>query len=220
MEQFLEKACVLLKDYSEQISQTNIARKDLQEPVLDLMAECYPFMRTALINGTGVRGLKVSDDTEVGEVCRANEQIVNAALTGHPYTPIKGAIDFQDLTNGSPMHAEEFLVAMQSLDSYRLSMYGLGEGGIFQKKAHMLESEQEMNAGNTGLILQDSLTLRQNFATICNSIWGTFIWCEPSEVVMGVDVNGDGIVESDEEDSAYTAAPANDTITEDETNDE
>lgn len=217
MEQFLDKACVILKDYSEQYSQTILPRKTIQEPILDLMSECYPFMRTALINGTGVRGIKVSDDTEAGEVMRANAQITNSALNGTPYTPIKGAIDFQELTNGAPAQAQEFLLAMQSLDSYRLSLYGLGEGGIFQKKAHMLESEQEMNAGNTGLILQDSLTLRQNFATICNSIWGTSIWCEPSETVMGVDVNGDGIVESNEEDAA---APTTNTTTEDETNDE
>ena len=217
MEQFLDKACVLLKDYSEQYSQTILPRKSIQEPVLDLMSECYPFMRTALINGSGVRGIKVSDETEAGEVMRANAQITNSALNGTPYTPIKGAIDFQELTNGSPAQAQEFLLAMQSLDSFRLSLYGLDSGGIFQKKAHMLEAEQEMNAGNTGLVLQDSLNLRQNFATICNSIWGTAIWVEPNEVVLGIDRNMDGAIEGDPEATVPgDSAPANNTMEEEE----
>ena len=35
----LDKSCVLLKDYTEQISQTNIPRQQLQDPLLDIMAE-------------------------------------------------------------------------------------------------------------------------------------------------------------------------------------
>ena len=46
--------CVLIKDYTEQISQTNISRQILQDPILDVMADMFPFMRTALLNGTGI----------------------------------------------------------------------------------------------------------------------------------------------------------------------
>lgn len=195
---FIENSCVILKDYSEQYSQTNIARQILNDPVLDLMSECYPFLRTALIGGTGVRGLKVTDDSEVGDVQRANNQLVSAALNARIFTPIKGTINFQELTNGSPLKAEEFLVAMQSLDSFRLSTYGLGEGGIFQKKAHMLEAEQETNTGNTGLVLRDSLQRRQTFCNIVNSIYGLNMWCEVSETVIGLDTTGDGVIGDDE----------------------
>lgn len=194
----IENSCVILKDYSEQYSQTNISRQILNDPIISLEAECYPFMRTALINGTGVRGLKVADDSEVNDVERASHQLANAALTSKIFTPIKGTIDFQELTNGSPLKAEEYLVAMQSLDSFRLSTYGLGEGGIFQKKAHMLEAEQETNTGNVGLVMRDSLQLRQNFCNIVNSIWGTSIWCETSETVIGIDTTGDGVIGDDE----------------------
>jgi hypothetical protein len=80
---------------------------------------------------------------------------------------------------------------MQSLDNYRLSLYGLDNGGLFQKKSHMLEAEQNMNTGNTGLILQDSLKCRQDACDIINSVWDLDVWCEASEVVLNIDRNGD-----------------------------
>ena len=81
---------------------------------------------------------------------------------------------------------------MQALENFRLSTYGLDNGGLFEKKAHKLESEQEMNDSTVGLVYTDGLAIRQNFCNIVNSIWGLSIWCEPSESVVAVDVNGDG----------------------------
>lgn len=62
----------------------------------------------------------------------------------------------------------------------------------------MLEAEQEMNAGNVGLVLQDSLKIRQDFCDIVNSIWGLGIWCEVSEVALGIDNNMDGVIGQEE----------------------
>ena len=63
----------------------------------------------------------------------------------------------------------------------------------------MLEVEQEMNAGNTGLVAEDGLRNRQTFATIVNSYFGTQIWCEPSECTLGIDRDGDMVAGSDGE---------------------
>lgn len=194
----LEKSCVLLKDYTEQISQTNISRQILNDPILDMMAECLPFMRTALINATGVQGMRVNTENEKTEVYAANNAITRAALDGNSKVPIIGSVDFQELTGGQIAKAEEFLLAMQSLDNYRLSLHGLDNGGLFQKRSHMLEAEQEMNAGNVGLVMRDRLQCRQEFCNIANSIWGLDMWCEISETVIGMDVTGDGIAGDDE----------------------
>lgn len=199
----MEKSCVLLHDYTPQISQTNISRQILQDPLLDLMSDCLPFMRTALLNGTGVMGMRVGSDDEQASVDAASNAINKAALEGRKYVGIVGALDFQELTGGQIARSEEFLLAMQSMDNYRLSLYDLDNGGIFQKKSHMLEAEQEMNAGSTGLVFEDGLRNRQTFATIANSWFGTMIWCEPSETVLGIDRDGDGVAGSD-------ADPAND----------
>lgn len=46
--------CVLLTDYTNQRSQTVLSRQILNDPILDVMADCIPYMRTALQNSTGV----------------------------------------------------------------------------------------------------------------------------------------------------------------------
>ena len=81
---------------------------------------------------------------------------------------------------------------MQALENFRLSTYGLENGGLFEKKAHKLEEEQQMNTSTVGLVYADGLAIRQNFCNIVNSIWGTSIWCMPAESVIGVDVDNDG----------------------------
>ena len=194
-----EECCVLLHDYSKQLSQLNIPRQILQEPILDAMAEAFPFARTNLIANSGVKGMRVNDEDQKASVELASKSVERAALNGKPWIPVVGNIEWQELTDGSTLKSEEFLMYMQALDNFRLSLYGLQTGGLFQKKSHMLESEQQMNEGNVGLVYQDGLTLRQKFCDIVNSIWGLGISCEASEVVTGMDKNLDGVV-SDEQD--------------------
>lgn len=204
----IEKSCVLLHDYTPQRSQTNIARQVLNDPLLDVMSDCIPFMRTALLNGTGVMGVRVGNENEMAEVERMSNAINRNALLGKKYTGVVGTLDFQELTAGNVAKAEEYMLALQSLDNFRLSTYGLDNGGLFQKKSHMLEAEQEMNAGNTGLVAEDGLRNRQKFATIVNSIFGSAMWCEPSECTIGMDRDGDMVAGSDGEDANAQKAAA------------
>lgn len=200
----LTDKCVLLNDYSKQISQTVIPRQQLQDPILDVMSDCIPFMRTALLNSTGVMGMRVSSEDEYSNVEAASRSINAAALDGKKYVPVVGALEFQEMTGDNVGTAEQFLMAMQSLDNFRLSLYGLDNGGIFQKKAHMLQDEQDMVGGNVGLVMQDGLSIRQNFCNIVNSIWGLGIWCEVAETVSGQDKNGDGELSDKQDDKGNT----------------
>lgn len=202
MEELMDKidhSCVIIRDYTEQRSQTNIPRQLLQDPLLDVMSECIPLMRTNLINGSGVQGLRVGDSSEYSNVIAANEQVLEAALEGQRYLPITAALDFQDLSTGNATRSEEYMLALQSMDNYRLSLHGLANGGLFRKKSHMLEAEQEMNMGNIGLIMRDCTQNRQGPCNVINSLWGLGMWCEPSEVVTNIDRTGDGVMGSDEE---------------------
>lgn len=209
----LTTKCVLLHDYSNQISQTNIPRQQLQDPLLDVMSDCIPFMRTALVNSTGVSGVRVNGEEGAANVIAASKALDCAALTGEKYIPIIDAIEMQDLTAHSTARSEEFLLSLQALDNFRLSLYGLDNGGLFQKKAHMLEAEQRTNNTNCGLIMTDGLTNRQDFCNIINSIWGLGIWCEPSETITNTDTNNDGEI-------GGTYSPAEDTIAAQEVNDD
>lgn len=193
--------CVILKDYSEQISQTNISRQVLNDPVLDIMSDCIPFMRTALMNSTGVEAMRVGSQDEQSNVESLNNIVYDAALNGKRAVAAVGTLDFQNLSGGSTAKSEEFLLALQSLDNFRLSLYGIDNGGLFQKKAHMLQSEQDMAGGSVGLVLQDSLTRRQEFCNIINSIWGLGIWCDVSETISGTDKNLDGQLQDNKDQS-------------------
>ena len=196
--------CVLLHDYSKQISQTTIPRRDLNEPIISVEAEMLPLMRTAAILGTGVKGMRVDNADEADSVKVAGKSLENAALTGQGYVPIIGHIEFQELTDGANLKGADYMQAMESIDNFRLGTYGIENGGLFQKKSHMLETEQAMAGGSTGLVYQNSLSIRQRFCDIVNSIWGLGIAVLPSESVMGGDINKDGVGFDQDESTGYS----------------
>ena len=188
----LDKSAVILYDYSKQRSQTILPRQLLNESIIEVESDIIPFLRTSMIEATGVRGMKVEDADTQEEAARVSAQLYEAALSGKIYSPFLSKIDVQDLAEGSPTKAEEFLLTLTALDNFRLGTYGIKNGGLFQKKAHELQSESDLNSGNVQTIFNDGLALRQHFCNIVNSIWGTSIWCMPSEAVLGQDLNMDG----------------------------
>ena len=190
----LDESTVLLHDYTKQLAQTIQPRVVVNDPLLDVMAECVPFMRTSMISSTGIKGVRVQDADQQQNVIDGSRSLEYAAMTGNPWVPIIGNIEFQELTDGPTGKIEEYMLAMQSLDNLRLSGYGIDNGGLFEKKAHELQTEADLNGGPVGLVLQDGLSIRQNFCNIVNSIWGIGIWCEPAENIIGADINGDGVV--------------------------
>ena len=198
-------SCVLLHDYTKQLSQTIVPRQQINDPILDVMSDCIPFMRTALLSGTGIQGMRVNSQDEESNVKAASRSVDRAALNGEKWIPIIGNIDFQDMTGGNVMKGEEYMMAMQSLDNFRLSLYGLDSGGLFQKNSHMLQAEQDMNTGNSGIIMDDGLLIRQRFCDIVNFIWGCGTSCEIAEPVLGVDTNMDGKIATDTDQSGFAA---------------
>ena len=192
--EYILDSCVLLSDYSKGLAQTITPRSSINSPLLGVMAECIPFMRTALQNSTGVEGMKVDNEDEQSNVKTASLAIQRAALNGEKWIPIIGKMEFQQLTATPTAKSEEFLLTMQGLDNYRLSLYGMDNGGLFQKRSHMLEAEQRMNSTNSGIIMQDGLKNRLDFCNIVNSIYGTAITCEINETLTNVDTNLDGVL--------------------------
>lgn len=197
--------CVILRDYTPQMPQTIIPRQTINDPILDVMAEMIPFLRTCLLTGAGVKLVRVQNAEGKEDVLQAARKVYEYALKGYPWSAVIGEIDFQDLDSGAITQAEQYLLAMQSLDNFRLSGYGLKNGGLFEKKAHILESENAVNQANIDIILQDGLSLRQNFCTVFNSIYGTSMWCDISESVLEADVNGDGVAYDTNEDGSHSA---------------
>lgn len=188
----LEESAVLLYDYSKQRSQTIISRQLLNDSIIDIESDIIPFLRTSMIEASGVRGMRVDNADVEAEAEKVSNQLYEAALKGKIYSPFTAKLDIQDLAEGSPTKSEEFLLTLQALDNFRLGTYGIKNGGLFQKKAHELQTESDLNSGNVQTIFNDGLAQRQHFCNVVNSIWGTSIWCMPSEAVIGQDLNMDG----------------------------
>ena len=190
----ISQYAVLLHDYTKQMSQTILTRQALQDPLIDVMSECIPYLRTALHNSTGVLGYRVNNEDEAANVLAANIATDNAAIKGQRYVPIVGSVDFQELAGGDALKADQYLMTMQSLDNFRLSLYGLANGGLFQKNQYQNNAQTAMNGGSVGTPLTDGLKIRENFADIVNAITGVGISVEIAETAALMDVNGDGMV--------------------------
>ena len=188
----VSKYCVILKDYTPQENELVIPRKQLQEKLLDLMSEAFPMARTNLIANCGVQGLRVAEEDSKKQVEVMSQMIKRSAISGEPFTAVFGPTEFQQLTGSSTSKVQDFLMYMQSLDNFRRSCYGLKSGGVFEKKAHELQSEAMVNQSNTDLIYNDSLKRRQDFCDMINVLFGLEVWCEPSETAMGIDMNMNG----------------------------
>lgn len=154
--------CVLLHDYTPQLSETILPRQILQDKLLDSMSEAYLLYRTFLISSSGVSEMRVENPDECS----------NAEA------------DLQSLTDGKIIKAEDYLSYYQSLDNLRLSFYGIKNSGAFQKKENTLQSEQELIIDNTDLVYQDGLIIRRHFCDLVNNIWHLGIWCEECNTVQ------------------------------------
>lgn len=197
LDRIISKSAVILKDYTEQWSQYILPREQLNDGVVNGMSLMLPYMQTNLLAASGIHGMRVGSPDESRNVEAANEAFRLAAEQGKPYVPIIGEVAFQELTGGSTVKPEEYLLAMQGMDNLRLSFLGLDNGGLFQKKSHMLEAEQEMNQGASSLALENGLRYRQKAITIFNTIHGTDMWVEISESVIGQDKDGDMVAGED-----------------------
>lgn len=195
--EYLENVAVPMYDYSRQYSQTIIPRSTLSEPLLKVISECIPFARTALINGAGIQGFKIMDESQTSEVYRASSAAYRAALNGEKWLPVVGDIQSAAIPTNNPLNVQDYLLAAQSFDNLRLSLHGLSNGGIFEKKQKMLDSEVSQTENRATRTLQNRVKLRQEACTILNSIAGVIAWCEAAEEATGHDRNGDGVLMDD-----------------------
>ena len=62
--EIFDRGTVILKDYTNQLSQTVVPRQQLNDCLTGLEADAVCYMRTALLNATGVRGVRTHNEDE------------------------------------------------------------------------------------------------------------------------------------------------------------
>lgn len=162
---------VILRDYTNQLQQTNIPRQQLNDCFCQLEADIFAYMNTALVMGTGISGVRVPDDDSKAEVVAGAKGLKDYAKAGIGWVPIQGSIEFQELTHSNLTPASEYFLSLQSVDNFRLSTYGLDNSGVFEKQAHILSDENQINQQKYHFILEDGLTIREKFCEIANKLF-------------------------------------------------
>ena len=198
-QEFLATKCILISDYSKQISQNVQPRQVLNEGLIDIESNLIPYLNTMLSNNTGVAGLRVNSGDEQASVETASQTANLAALNGRRWIAIEGALDFQDLSVTSGVRAEDILLSMQSLDNLRLSTHGLDNGGLFNKSSYQNYGQTAQMGGAASIVLEDGLYNRQRACDILNNYVyipmgfdaENLVDCQISECAMGGDMNLD-----------------------------
>lgn len=177
-----EACAIVLWDYSRQYNVQNIIpRKDINDPLIDVMSHMIPYLKTNAILSTGVKGVRVADADQYKQVDWGSADVERHALEGSPWVPLLGSIEMQELMDKSGGKMQEYMQSLQELDNLRLSSYGLANGGMFEKKAHMLGEEQEVNNSNVGLVLEDGLKIREHFCELVKHVFGIEISVEANK---------------------------------------
>lgn len=205
--QDFENSCVIIRDYTPQSDiNSGIPRATLQEGVLSLEAGILPYMRTNLMNNTGVMGIKVTDQTEANQVLEAANAVDEAAKAGSPWVPILQQLDRQPLNNGGSSDSSTYLQAYQAVDNLRMSFLGINKSGIYDKSQYVNTMSSRQNTP-VQLSLTDALQCRQDACTLINSVWPLGITCELTESVLGTDYDGDGLA-SDSQNGGNSNEPS------------
>lgn len=176
-----EIKCVIISDRTPGISETIVARMILSKEIIEFQAETIPLLRTTLINDTGTKAMRVNNADEAANVMAANIAKVKAAKTGQGYVPVIGPLEFQDMNAGGTAQTTEFLQSYQAIDNIRKSWMGVGSGAAFEKEAHVLEKEQEMNTQSSQDVLDDGEECRNISAELANKLFGLSIAVESQE---------------------------------------
>lgn len=195
----LMHSAVILNDYTPQFSQNSSIepRQAINDSFICKQADILSLLYTNLIAGSGVKGIKVPSAEAKKEALSVSKDIENSAKLGCIYIPILSSLDLQELSSNTRGKVEEYLMAYQSIDNLRKSMFGLSNNGVYEKKTQMLQDELGQRMSEVNTILKNRLNERQHFCLIANSIWGTNLWCDYSEEVIDNDMNKDGKLEDD-----------------------
>lgn len=174
---------VILKDYTNQLSQEITPRWRLNDVLCQLEAEALCFLKTAMVIGTGVKGVRVPDTDSFLQVEKGAKALEKYAKRGIGWIPLVGSIDFQEFADGNRTAINDYFLAMQSIDNLRLATYGLDNSGVFEKQSHILNEENQINQQKYHFVQYDSLKIREKFCEIANKLFGLNISVKVPEEV-------------------------------------
>lgn len=201
--------CVELKDFPNKIAQQEICRYSLQKPYCLMMANAICYADTAALNKTGVRGIRVNSEDEQSQVWTFSNTIRNAALSGRTHIPVVGAVEMQNISDKNSSDLNSQLMYLEALNAQRLRNYGLKSADMDVKSTYKNNEEIQASINAVSNAYDKGLELRQNACNLLNALMGTTIYCLPNENCVEQDLNGDGSLFSDKDQSGQADNASN-----------
>jgi hypothetical protein len=164
--------CIIIRDYTQQLSEYTEPRSITQEAWIETQAEIPIFFRTAMLKALTPKLLKVSDQGVMDVVLAELQSIEDSIIEGKTIIPVTSMLDVQDIDTATNVDrlVETTLKAYDSIDSVRRAHLGIDTNGAFQKQSGMGEGEQ-LGSDVPNLIKTDALNNRQFGSDMIRKLW-------------------------------------------------
>lgn len=193
------KEGVILYDYTPGISSYIIPRYQLNITHVGDLADIVVLIRHNLISSARIYAVRCLDEGQKDSVYEEFSDLENSILEdGKRIFAVTAPTSPNELFQDKVLETQTYWECFVSLDNLRENLMGIENTGIFKKKERELQKEAEIEAGNTHLIYQDGLYMRQRACELFNALFNENIWCEESETIKGQDIDGDGNIDDEE----------------------
>lgn len=169
---------IILNDNSLMLSQQPVIRSNYVTPVLRMMATLMAIINTAMFGCADHSLVRVENEGELESINNQIDAINLDIIRARRFTPIVSKLPIESLKTNNTANLEGLFNTFNSLNNFLKSITGVANAGVFDKKAHLLQSEQELNGSNADDVYYNGLRLRQEFCLMVQAYYGYPIWCE------------------------------------------
>lgn len=192
---------IILNDNSLGLTQQPIIRSNYVKPILHLMSTLMQIINTAMYGCADHSLIQVENESEIASINNQINAINFDILKGKRFTPIAGTLPIQPLKTSNTANLEGLFNTFNSLSNFLKSITGIANPGVFDKKAHLLQEEQQLNGSNADDIYYNGLRLRQEFCMMIQAYYNYPIWCESKRGMSGVQSENFAMGETDDPDN-------------------
>lgn len=177
---------IILNDNTLAISQQPIIRANYVKPVLHMMATLMNIINCAMFGAADHNVLAVENESELKSINQGIDAINKNILNGKRFTAITSPLKIESLKTSNTADLEGLFNTFNSLSNFLKSITGVANPGVFDKKAHLLQEEQQLNGSNADDIYYNGLRQRQEFCMLVQAYYGYPIWCESKRAMSEV----------------------------------
>lgn len=174
---------IILNDSSLGLSQQPVIRANYVKPVLHLMATMMQIINTAIFGSADHSLLQVESEADYEALNAQIDAINQDILKGRRFTGIIGTFPITPLKTSSTYDVEGLFATYNSLSNLLKTINGIANPGLFDKKAHLLQEEQNLNETNADDIYYNGLRMRQEFCLMVQAFYGYPVWCSSKRTI-------------------------------------